>query len=311
MQDVTDAAFWRVLARYGAPDYFVTEYLRVYPGSILDKNIVRDIVENGTGRVVVQIAGEDVPSLVRIATGLQRLPVAGIDLNLGCPAQVVCRKHVGGALLKDLPKVAVILDALRQVVTIPLSVKCRLGYADASSFGELLSLFAQYKVDWVTVHGRTVKQGYSGKADWDAIRWAASQLRCPVVGNGDLSEPKQVAQILRDSALRGLMIGRGAVRNPWIFTQIRQVQAGEEPVLPTGRMVWHYLEELREMTAEIGRSRGERSHVERLKKFLNFVGEGVSAEFLYRMRRSSNWQEMEAVWQSALDHDCPMPLVAD
>ena len=91
MQDVTDLRFWRLLSRYGHADAYVTEYIRVYPHSRVDKDIRQDIQLNDTGcPVIAQIAGEDVPSLARIAEELQSLPVAGIDLNLGCPAQVVC-----------------------------------------------------------------------------------------------------------------------------------------------------------------------------------------------------------------------------
>src|SRR5450756_532036 len=110
MQDITDLPFWRLLMRYGGPDVFYTEYFRVHAVSRLEKELLRWIVENDTGRpVIAQVAGEDVPSLARTARELQRYPVAAIDLNLGCPAPIVCRKKVGGALLRDLPKIDQIL----------------------------------------------------------------------------------------------------------------------------------------------------------------------------------------------------------
>ena len=102
MQDVTDLPFMRIIARRGAPDWFVTEYFRVHPDSCLHPYIVRSITENETGRpVFAQMIGRDLPSLIRSAGQLARLPVAGIDLNLGCPAPIVCRKNAGGGLLRE------------------------------------------------------------------------------------------------------------------------------------------------------------------------------------------------------------------
>ena len=313
MQDVTDLRFWRLLSRYGHADAYVTEYIRVYPHSRVDKDIRQDILLNDTGcPVIAQIAGEDVPSLARIAEGLQSLPVAGIDLNLGCPAQVVCRKHVGGALLKDLGKVDEILTALRaQITKVPFSVKCRLGYETASDFEKLLELFSRHRVDWVTVHGRTVRQGYGGRADWDSILRAADVLNCSVVGNGDISDPVQAARMLKETRLGGLMIGRGAVRNPWIFRQIRQARDGETVTLPTGRDILEYLYAIKEMTSIVEHSRGESAHVERSKKFLNFIGAGISEEFLYRTRRAQTWTEMETAWKQCLDMERPYSLIPE
>ncbi|MBO6005165.1 MAG: tRNA-dihydrouridine synthase family protein [Verrucomicrobia bacterium] len=313
MQDVTDLRFWRLLGRYGHADAYVTEYIRVYPHSRVDKEIQRDILHNDTGcPVIAQIAGEDIPSLARIAEELQRLPVAGIDLNLGCPAQVVCRKHVGGALLKDLGKVDEILSALRAGITaVPFSVKCRLGYEDTADFEKLLELFSRHRVDWVTIHGRTVRQGYGGRSDWQMICRAAESLSCPVVGNGDISDPVQAARMLEETRLSGLMIGRGAVRNPWIFRQIRQARDGEPVTLPTGREVLAYLHAIKEMTSIVEHSRGESAHVERSKKFLNFIGAGISGEFLYRTRRAQTWTEMESAWKHSLDMESPYSLILE
>ena len=102
MQDVTDLAFMGVVAHYGAPDYFFTEFLRVHAMSRPEKHILRSIDENATGRpVFAQLIGRDIPNLVRTARELSQYPIAGIDLNLGCPAPVVYRKCAGGGLLRE------------------------------------------------------------------------------------------------------------------------------------------------------------------------------------------------------------------
>jgi tRNA-dihydrouridine synthase B len=117
MQDVTDLAFMRVIAHYGAPDYFVTEFFRVHSQSRPEKHIIRSIDENQTGRpVFAQLIGENIHDLTRTVEELLRHPVAGIDLNLGCPAPKVYKKNVGGGLLREPAKIAEILTALRAVV---------------------------------------------------------------------------------------------------------------------------------------------------------------------------------------------------
>src|SRR5476651_1786010 len=114
MQDVTDLAFMRVIAHYGAPDYFFTEFFRVHAQSRPEKHILRSLDENDTGRpVFAQLIGEDLHHLARTATELLRHPVAGIDLNLGCPAPKVYKKNVGGGLLREPAQLDPIIGALR------------------------------------------------------------------------------------------------------------------------------------------------------------------------------------------------------
>ncbi|HPU55427.1 MAG TPA: tRNA-dihydrouridine synthase family protein, partial [Verrucomicrobiota bacterium] len=143
MQDVTDLAFWRLMARYGGADVYFTEYFRVHATSRLEKHIVASITHNPTGRpVIAQLIGNDIPSLVRAARELQRLPIIAIDLNLGCPAPVVYKKCAGGGLLREPAKVDAILGALRDAIEIPFTVKTRLGFDTADRFTELLGIFA-------------------------------------------------------------------------------------------------------------------------------------------------------------------------
>ena len=161
MQDVTDLAFMRVTAHYGAPDYYFTEFLRVHAQSRPEAHIVRSITENDTGRpVFAQLIGEDLVHLRRTVAALLPLPVAGIDLNLGCPAPKVYRKNVGGGLLRDPDRVDAILGTLREAVPGLLTVKMRLGFEDTANFDRLLDLMNAHRVDLLTVHGRTVREMY-------------------------------------------------------------------------------------------------------------------------------------------------------
>ncbi len=303
MQDVTDLAFWRLMTRYGGADLYWTEYFRVHGDSRPERWIVQSITENPTGRpVVAQMIGNEVSALVRTAKELQRYPIAAIDLNLGCPAPVVYRKCAGGGLLREPERIDAILGALREAVTIAFTVKTRVGFDSAEVFDQLLELFARHSVDLVTVHGRTVKQMYRPGVRYDLIRQAARQLSCPVLANGNVHSASHALAVVQDTGCRGLMIGRGAIRNPWIFEQIRQCQRGEPETLPTGRQVLEYIHALWE--AQITAEAPEAAQVQRLKKFMNFLGEGVppAEQFLFEIRRVSSRAEFFRICTDYLDH---------
>src|SRR5215217_4037730 len=145
MQDVTDLAFMRVIAHYGAPDYFFTEFFRVHAQSRPEKHILSSIDENTTGRpVFAQLIGEDLYHLVRTTEELLRHNIAGIDLNLGCPAPKVYKKNVGGGLLREPAKVGEILATLRAAVPGLFTVKMRIGFDDTSNFDRLLELMNEH-----------------------------------------------------------------------------------------------------------------------------------------------------------------------
>ena len=307
MQDVTTLEFMRVINRYGGPDIYWTEYFRVHADSRLEKWILDSITQNPTDRpIIAQMIGNDIPALVRTAKLLQQYPVAAIDLNLGCPAPVVYRKCAGGGLLRDPQKIDAILGALRDAVTIPFTVKTRIGFDSPAEFDALLPLFARHPIDLLTVHARTVKQMYRPGVRYDLIARAAAELRCPVLANGNVHGPAHAKQVLAETGVRGLMIGRGAIRNPWLFDQIRAEFRGEEIKLPTGRDLLNYIREL--WDNEITPGVAESSQVQRMKKFMNFIGEGVRDTFLFEIRRVATTADFFRVCETHLAHDRPLSL---
>ena len=285
MQDVTDLPFWRVMHRYGGPDLYFTEYFRVHGDSKPERWILKAIDENPTGRpVVAQIIGQEIPALVRTAKALQRHPVAAIDLNLGCPAPIVCRKNAGGGLLRHLGQIEEILKALRQAVTIPFTVKTRIGFDSPAEFDALLDLFARHPLDAVSVHGRTVREMYRTEVHYDRIAEAVRRLPCPVFANGNVLSTRIAEEVARQTGAAGLMIGRGAIRNPWLFEQIRARGEGREAFVPLRRDLREYIDVLyREVASPDFR---EKDHVSKMKKYLNFVGQGLDADdaFLKEIR---------------------------
>ena len=309
MQDVTDLPFWRLMARYGGADLYFTEYFRVHATSNLERHILRSITENPTGKpVIAQMIGNDIPSLVRTARELQQYPIAAVDLNLGCPAPVVYRKCAGGGLLREPQKVDAILGALRDAVKIRFTVKTRLGFETSDVFSQFLPIFARHSLDLLTVHGRTVKEMYRSEVHYDFIQLAVAAMKCPVLANGNVYSAAKAKEVLDLTGARGLMIGRGAIRNPWIFHQIRQQHRGETLFLPRGCDVLAYIEALYD--AVCGPDVTEQSQVQKMKKYMNYLGVGVepSGQFLHDIRRASTKADFFRICRAFLDHDQPMPL---
>jgi tRNA-dihydrouridine synthase len=309
MQDVTDLPFWTLMRNYGGADVYFTEYFRVYATSQIDKNILKSVTENPTGRpVVAQMIGNDIPSLVRTARELQQYPVAAVDLNLGCPAPVVYRKCAGGGLLREPRRVDAILGALRDAVTIRFTVKTRIGFDSPDVFDELLPIFARHSLDLLTVHGRTVHEMYRPTVHYEFIARAVAEMPCPVLANGNVHSAENAVAILKTTGARGLMIGRGAIRNPWLFHQIRQHQRSETVFVPRGFDVLEYVQALYEAVCPPGVR--ESAQVQKMKKYMNYLGVGVDPAglFLHQIRRVFTKEEFFRVCEEFLGHDRPMPL---
>ncbi len=309
MQDVTDLPFWKLMTRYGGADVYYTEYFRVHPTSNLEKWILESITKNPTGKpVVAQMIGNDIPSLIRTVTELQQYPISAIDLNLGCPAPVVYRKCAGGGLLREPQRVDSILGALREAVSTKFTVKTRIGFDSPAVFDELLPIFAKHKIDLLTVHGRTVKEMYRSEVHYDFIARAVAALPFPVLANGNIYSAEKADEVLKSTGAKGLMIGRGAIRNPWLFRQMRQHQNGESLFIPTGRDVLNYLRDLFETVRPPQIS--ENAHVQKMKKYMNYVGMGIepTGEFLHAIRRITTEVEFFNLCERFLNHNEPMPL---
>ena len=296
MQDVTDLPFMRVIAHYGAPDYFFTEFFRVHAQSRPEKHILRSIVENKTGRpVFAQLIGEHISDMVRTVKELLHYPIAGIDLNMGCPAPKIYKKNVGGGLLRDPAKIDSLLGALRDAVPGLFTVKMRIGFDSTANYAAVLELINKHGVDLLSVHGRSVKEGYHSEVHYDFIGQAARTVRCPVLANGNITSAAKAAAVLTETGAAGVMIGRHAIRNPWIFRQTRELQARQSVTQPTLADVREYVTRLYRETQQP--EVPEKAHVAKMKKYLNFVGQSVDPQgaFLYDMRRAMTEGELFAV----------------
>lgn len=308
MQDVTDLPFMRVIHPYGGADVYVTEYFRVHNDSRPSAWILRSIDENPTGKpIFAQMIGQDIPALLKTAKWLMEHPVAGIDLNLGCPAPVVCKKEAGGGLLRNLPKVDCILGALRDAIPGRFTVKTRLGYYTHEEFPELLEIFRKHAIDALAIHGRTVEERYSTPVHPDCVKQAVETLPCPVIANGNVVDVATGLAYLQKSGAAGLMVGRGAIRNPWLFSQLRSAFAREVAKEPTCRDLLGYVQRLYDELAAFTENFNPVGHVQRMKKTMVFVTQGHDPDFEFRLRRAKTPEDFHAACRDHLDRDDPVP----
>ncbi|MBR5878096.1 MAG: tRNA-dihydrouridine synthase [Akkermansia sp.] len=296
MQDVTDLAFMRTLQRIGSlPDTFITAYFRSTSTTCaLAEANLRCIDENETGiPILAQLAGSEAEPLLRDAHMLLERPgVAGINLNAGCPSPLVNRHGAGAGLLRYLPRFNDILQQLRAGLPAgKFSVKCRLGWDDAATeFPRILELLAAATPDEVGIHARTRRQLYGGTPDFSYIQQAVSTLPCPVLANGDINSAEQASSCLHETSAAGLMLGRGAVRNPYLFRQLR----GGLP--PTAAEMKEYYSILIEETGKVFlHKRTEKGHCNRMKKYLAFCYPDFSPEQEYKLRRCISVDEMRRI----------------
>ena len=282
----------RTLARIGSlPDFFVTPYFRsTRTTCAMSEEPLRCIRENATGLPIwAQLAGSEADALLRDAEALLRLPIAGINLNAGCPSPLVNRHGAGAGLLRDLTRLREVSRALRDLLPAgQWSIKCRIGWEDVGEFSSLLDVLQEAQPDMLMVHARTRKELYApGKLHPAAVRMAVSRMSCPVLGNGDIATRQQAMRWLRHIRPAGVMIGRGAVRNPYIFRELRGGSA------PSHEEMLTYYGVLMEETQHVFRERyTQAGHCNRMKKYLAYCYADLGAEAEYALRRCTSVADM-------------------
>jgi len=188
------------------------------------------------GRIAVQIFGEEADFLARAARDIEEeYNVDLIDINMGCPAKKIVKNGAGSALMKDLDLAEEIIKEVVQAVDIPVTVKMRSGWSEENiNAVELAQIAENAGAAAVAVHGRTRKQFYKGEADWDIIKEVSDSVKIPVIANGDIFSAEDAEAILKKTKCEGIMIGRAAQGNPWIFKEIIEyLRTGKKPSPPT------------------------------------------------------------------------------
>ena len=227
MAGVTDRPFRDICRRFGA-DMGFCEFASAsgltYGGEATWKLVD---TEGEEGLVGIQIFGSDpdhMGSAARLLSG-RRMDV--LDINFGCPAKKVVKKCGGSALLADLPLLEEITRRVIAESTVPVTAKIRTGWDEASvNYREVGLLLQELGVPWVTMHGRTRAQKFTGQADWDRIADLVEALDIPVIGNGDVVDGETYRQMVEHTRCHAVMIGRGAIGNPWLFAGMKAVDEG-------------------------------------------------------------------------------------
>lgn len=184
--------------------------------------------------VSIQIFGSDPVRMAESAAMVQEMEADIVDINLGCPVKKVVKQGGGSNLLRDLPLLERIFKAIRQAVTIPLTIKIRSGW-DRNSINavEVLKLAEDCGVDGLAIHGRARCDLFSGRADWSVIARVKAAARIPVMGNGDVFSPADAERMFRETGVDGVMIGRGVLINPWLIRQCHDHLLGKTGVVVT------------------------------------------------------------------------------
>jgi len=230
MSGVTDRPF-RDLCRPFGVDMGFCEFASA-SGLMFDSEATWRLVDTGgeEGRVGIQIFGSDPEHMATAARLLNAQHKDVLDLNFGCPAKKVVKKCGGSALLADLPLLEKIVHDVIDACEAPVTAKIRTGWDDGSvNYREVGLLLQEAGLPWVTMHGRTRAQKYTGEANWDHIADLVEALDIPVIGNGDVVDGASYERLTRHTRCHGVMIGRGAIGNPWIFAQMRAVDERTEP----------------------------------------------------------------------------------
>ena len=235
MAGVTDRCFRKVIKRAGGAGLVCMEFISsegIVRGNERTLNMMAFAGEERP--LAIQIYGSKAESMARAAEIVQEIGADVCDVNMGCPANKILKGCAGAALMGDLKAAEGIIAAVQRVLTIPLTVKFRAGLSeDRLNYLELGRICEANGVAAVALHPRTAKQFYTGRADWDRIARLKETLSIPVVGNGDVTTPDEALAMFRATGCDAVMIGRGAMLNPWIFRQTAELLAGQEMYQPT------------------------------------------------------------------------------
>jgi nifR3 family TIM-barrel protein len=235
MAGVTDISFRRLLKARGGIGLTVSEFISVEGLTRNNPKSKRQMRFYENERpFAVQIFGGQ-PERMRMAAEMAEEVGADIlDINCGCPAPKVVKHGGGSGLLRDLPRLQTILKEIKQAITIPLTIKIRAGYSDSTINAlETAKLAEDCGVEHIALHGRTKEQAYRGLANWDLVKQIKDVVKVPVSGSGDITSIDQAFGRFRETGCDGVLIGRGAMANPWIFRQIEDTMHGREPFQPT------------------------------------------------------------------------------
>ncbi len=294
MAGYTDKSFRRLCKRMGC-DVVVTEMVSAKALSYNNENTWKYLdCDPEEAPVFVQIFGSEPEIMAAQAERIQDR-FAGIDINMGCPAPKVFRNHEGSALLAEPEKIYRIVRAITERVHVPVTVKIRKGIREDNLAVEAALAAQEGGCAAVAVHGRTAAQMYHGQADWEVIRQVKQALRVPVIGNGDIRGGQDALRMKKETGCDGVMVGRAARGNPWIFREIQAALNGEpEPERPDAAEVCRMILLQSQMICE---QKGEYTGMREMRAHIGFYARGFrgSSRLRSAMQQLTSLDELREI----------------
>jgi tRNA-dihydrouridine synthase B len=228
MAGMTDTAFRRLVKRHGGCGLVVTEMVSS-EGLVrgIDRTLEYAEYTEEERPISIQIFGGDPEMMAAAAAIVEQLGADVVDVNMGCPVPKIAKHNAGCSLMREPEHAASVIAAMTKAVRIPVTVKMRAGWNEHErNAGVLAKMMENAGAAALAVHGRTAAQSYSGHSDWELISDVAASVSIPVFGSGDVVEPEQAIERLRTTAVSGVLVGRGVLRNPWILAQAQDLVEG-------------------------------------------------------------------------------------
>lgn len=296
MAGVTDLPF-RLLCKEQGAGLVCTEMVSAKAISFHNKNTIPLLeISEEEHPVSLQLFGADPDIISEMAAYIEKRPFDILDINMGCPVPKVVGNGEGSALMKRPDLVEQIVTKTVRAIKKPVTVKIRKGFTeDTVNAVEIARIAEASGASAVAVHGRTREQYYTGKADWDIIRQVKEAVSIPVIGNGDVDTPEKAKQMLEETGCDGIMVGRGARGNPWIFREIRSyLESGRIPDRPSKKEIRDMM--LRHTRMEI-EYKGEYTGIREMRKHIAWYTTGFpnSAKLRGMLNEVESYDEMERI----------------
>lgn len=272
MAEVTDTYYRSLIKELGGVGLLVSEFISAEGLTRNNKRTTQMLAFQESERpVAIQIYGGNPDRMDDAAAIVEDQGVDIVDINMGCPVKTVVNSGAGSALLKDFDRAARVVEKIRKRVSIPVTVKVRKGW-ESDDVLPLLKRFEQIGVASIAIHGRTRNEAYTGASDWNYIRQVKSEIGIPLLGNGDVKTPEDAVRMFETTGCDGVMIGRAALHNPFIFRDIQAYLAGETVVDETDRRV----EAMRRYLQKIeGAPQPEKWKLHKARTVLGWFSKGV------------------------------------